>query len=71
MVKKNKVNFSEDYELNYHLKKHNLSQSKENRAVLVSLGKGFREKYGKDTLTHEEVDVLIAKNSKEFKIFKK
>ncbi|MFC2531436.1 bL21 family ribosomal protein [Segatella oris] len=34
------VDFSEDHELNYKLKKFNLSQSKENRETLVSLAEG-------------------------------
>ena len=36
------VNFGEDHELNYHLKKNNLSQSKENRETLITLGKAVK-----------------------------
>lgn len=41
------VNFSEDHELNYHLKKNGLSQSKDNRAKLVDLGSALKEESGK------------------------
>ena len=59
------VDFSEDHELNYKLKKFNLSQSKENRETLVSLAEG------KATLPHAEVDALIEKNITKFKELKK
>ena len=59
------VDFSEDHELNYKLKKFNLSQSKENRETLVSLAEG------KATLPHVEVDALIEKNIAKFKELKK
>ena len=59
------VDFSEDHELNYKLKKFNLSQSKENREILVSLAEG------KATLPHAEVDALIEKNIAKFKELKK
>lgn len=65
------VNFSEDHELNYHLKKHNLSQSKDNRAKLVDLGDQMKEKKDEKVLTHEEVDALIEKNIKNFKALNK
>ena len=59
------VDFGEDHELNYKLKKFNLSQSKENRETLVSLAEG------KATLPHAEVDALIEKNIAKFKELKK
>ena len=59
------VDFSEDHELNYKLKKFNLSQSKENRETLISLAEG------KATLPHAEVDALIEKNIAKFKELKK
>jgi len=65
------VNFSEDHELNYHLKKNNLSQSKENRETLTALGKELKEELGKNILTHEEVDALIEKNVAQFKALNK
>lgn len=61
------VNFSEDHELNYHLKKNELSQSKDNRAKLIELGDALKTETGKAVLTHEEVDALIEKNISEFK----
>ncbi len=65
------VNFSEDHELNYHLKKNGLSQSKENRETLVKLGTELKKEAGERVLTHEDVDALIAKNITEFKELKK
>lgn len=53
------VDFGEDHELNYNLRKFNLSQSKENREVLSSLGK--------TGMTHAEVDALIQENISKFK----
>lgn len=47
------VNFSEDYELNYHLKKVDKSQSKDNRATLIEMGKERKAELGKTVLTHE------------------
>lgn len=60
------VNFSEDSELNYHLKKNNLSQSKENRETLISLGKDVKEELGKRVLSHEDVDTAIEENISKF-----
>lgn len=60
------VNFGEDHELNYKLKKFNLSQSKDNRELLVELGTAEKEALGKKILTHEEVDELIQKNIEKF-----
>ncbi len=65
------VNFSEDHELNYHLRKNGLSQSKGNREALIVLGKEFKEKEGKRVLTHEEVDNLITENIAKFEEIKK
>ncbi|MCT2564544.1 50S ribosomal protein L21 [Chryseobacterium herbae] len=65
------VNFSEDHELNYHLKKNNLSQSKENRETLITLGKAVKVELEKTILTHEEVDAAIVKNIDTFKALNK
>lgn len=65
------VNFSEDHELNYKLKKHKLSASKENREKLVALGTEYKEKNNKHELLHAEVDALIKENITEFKELKK
>ena len=61
------VDASQDHELNYHLKKNNLSQSKDNREVLVNLIKGT----GEELPSHEVVDALIAEHITEFKELKK
>ncbi|WP_241280290.1 50S ribosomal protein L21 [Chryseobacterium cucumeris] len=65
------VNFGEDHELNYHLKKNNLSQSKENRETLITLGKAIKVELEKNILTHEEVDAAIIKNIDQFKALNK
>lgn len=65
------VNFSEDHELNYHLKKHSLSQSKDNRETLTTLAGEYKTAEGKKVLTHQEVDTLIEKNISQFKELKK
>ncbi|HNU59080.1 MAG TPA: 50S ribosomal protein L21 [Aquaticitalea sp.] len=65
------VNFGEDHELNYHLKKNGLSQSKANRDILIALGKEVKEKLGKNILTHEEVDAAIIENIDSFKSLNK
>lgn len=65
------VNFGEDHELNYHLKKNNLSQSKENRETLITLGKAVKVELEKNVLTHEEVDAVIIKNIDQFKALNK
>ncbi|MGK6343260.1 50S ribosomal protein L21 [Chryseobacterium sp. DT-3] len=65
------VNFGEDHELNYHLKKNNLSQSKENRETLITLGKAVKVELEKNVLTHEEVDAAIVKNIDQFKALNK
>jgi large subunit ribosomal protein L21 len=60
------VNFAEDHELNYHLKKNGLSQTKDNRALMVTLGDEAKAKLGKNVLTHEEVDAFITENISKF-----
>jgi large subunit ribosomal protein L21 len=66
----NTVNFGETHELNYHLKKHGLSQSKDNRQALTELGAEVKEKLDKNILTHEDVDTAIAANIDRFKALK-
>ncbi|MDQ0592089.1 large subunit ribosomal protein L21 [Chryseobacterium ginsenosidimutans] len=65
------VNFGEDHELNYHLKKNNLSQSKENRETLITLGKAVKVELEKTVLTHAELDAAIVKNIDTFKALNK
>jgi len=67
----NTVNFGEAHELNYHLKKNGLSQSKDNREALQTLGKEVKEKLGKNILTHEDVDAAIVENIDRFKALNK
>ena len=64
------VNFGEDHELNYHLKKNGLSQSKDNRQALADLGAEVKEALGKNILSHEDVDAAIAENIDRFKALK-
>ena len=56
------VNFGEDHELNHLLEKNDLSQSIDNRKVLVELGKELKEKLGKRVLGSEEFDAFIKEN---------
>ena len=56
------VSFSEDHELNYLLKKNGLSESIENRKVLVELGKELKEKTGKRVLQNDDFDAYIKEN---------
>src|SRR5690606_39140151 len=65
------VNFGEDHELNYHLKKNGLSRSTDNREALIALGKEVKAELGKDVLSHEEVDAAIVKNIGNFKALNK
>lgn len=60
------VNFGEAHELNYKLRKFDLSQSKDNRELLVELGDAEKEALGKTILSHEEVDALIERNIEKF-----
>ena len=64
------VNFGEAHELNYHLKKNGLSQSKDNRQALTDLGAETKEKLGKKVLTHDDVDTAILANIDRFKALK-
>ncbi|MGC4129617.1 MAG: 50S ribosomal protein L21 [Bergeyella sp.] len=65
------VNFGEDHELNYHLKKNGLSQSKDNREALIALGEEVKAELGKKILSHEDVDAAIEKNVDRFKALNK
>ena len=56
------VNFGEDHELNHLLEKNGLSQSIDNRKVLVEWGKELKEKLGKRVLGSEEFDAFIKEN---------
>jgi large subunit ribosomal protein L21 len=65
------VNFSEEHELNYQMKKHNLSQSKANREILVNIGTAHKEESGKKVLTQDEVSAIIQENIAQFTELKK
>ncbi|HCQ9180476.1 hypothetical protein ACK4RJ_10670 [Proteus mirabilis] len=56
------VSFSEDHELNYHLKKWGKKHSKANRDQLVKLGSELKKKLDVKHLQHTEIDAEIEKN---------
>lgn len=53
------VNFSEDYELNYHLRKVGKQQSSSNRSTLRTMGIELKTKLGKTRLTHSEFNSYV------------
>jgi len=53
------VNFSEDYELNYHLRKVSKQESIANRATLRTMGAELKARLGKTFLTHKEFHAYI------------
>jgi hypothetical protein len=53
------VNFSEDYELDYHLRKVNKQQTHANRVTLGTLGAELKAQSGKTFLTHAEFHTYI------------
>jgi len=58
------VNFSQDYELNYHLKKVNKRETEKNRNTLKTIGSELKVKLGKTRLTHAEFHPYV-KNQKD------
>lgn len=56
------VNFSEDHELNYHLRKVGKSQSQKNRDTLVVMGNELKAQTGKSRLRHDEFGPYVACN---------
>lgn len=54
------VNFSQDYELNDHLRKAGKKQSIANHATLKMMGSELKAQLGKTMLTHKEFDACIA-----------
>ena len=48
------VNFSQDYELNYHLKKVNKRETENNRITLKAMGDELKASLSKSRLTHDE-----------------
>lgn len=47
------MNFSEDYELNYHLNKVDKRQTESNRNLLKVMGNELKTKTGKARLRHD------------------
>lgn len=58
------VNFSEEHELNYQLRKVEKSQSRKNREELVAMGGELKEETGKTHLKHGEFHDYVKKNLK-------
>lgn len=59
------VNFSEQYELDYILRKFNKKQSLTNRVYLVALGNDYKNSTGKSRLQHEEFHSYVRENAAE------
>jgi hypothetical protein len=53
------VNFSEEYELNYHLRKVNKKESIANRSALRTMGTELKSRLNKTYLTHAEFHAYI------------
>ncbi|QTF09805.1 hypothetical protein [Brenneria izadpanahii] len=53
------VNFSEDYELNYHLRKVNKRETEKNRSTLRTMGTELKNQLGKTRVTHSEFHAYI------------
>lgn len=58
------VNFSEDHELNYVLKKCGKRETKENRAILCEMGKELKAKTEKRVLKGEDFHEYVVKEGK-------
>lgn len=56
------VNFSEDYEMDYHLRKAGKQQSAANRATLRKLGPELKASLGVTYLTHAQLHGYILEN---------
>ncbi|ATV59634.1 hypothetical protein [Fusobacterium pseudoperiodonticum] len=57
------INFSEEHELDYILKKYGKETSKENRDLLKEFGKQAKELLGKTMLEHQDLYKYIEDNS--------
>ena len=57
------INFSEEHELDYILKKYGKEPSKENRVVLKGFGERAKKLLGKTMLGHEEFYKYLEDNS--------
>lgn len=56
------VNFSEEHELNYHLRKVEKRQTESNRDLLVVMGKELKKDLDKARLTHAEFHPYVSKH---------
>lgn len=56
------VNFSEDYEMNYILRKFNKSQSLGNRSQLRKMGDECKRSLGVSRLKHSQFHPYVQKN---------
>lgn len=56
------VNFSEDYEMNYILRKFNKAQSAENRSKLRVMGDECKASLGVSRLTHAQFHPYVKRN---------
>lgn len=63
MADKDKVNLSEDYELNYILKKHEKRQTEENRKNLIEIAKKMKKETGSKQTDRDELEKVL-KNKK-------
>ena len=67
MSKENKYkNESEEYELNYNLRKNGYKENDYNRGVLRSLANVKKVEDCKETLTNKDYDEIIKKNKGAF-----
>lgn len=57
------VNFSEDYEMNYHLRKVDKRQTESNRGTLRVMGTELKSRTGKSRLTHGEFHPYVSNQS--------
>ena len=55
------VNFSEEHELNYHLRKVDKRQTENNRDILEVMGKELKKETGKARLQHSEFHTYVSK----------
>lgn len=55
------VNFSEDHELNYHLRKVNKAQSEKNRSTLRKIGELCKKELGVSRVTHKQFHSYVLK----------
>lgn len=56
------VNFSQDHEMNYHLRKVDKRQTESNRDKLRTMGKELKAILSKTRLTHGEFHPYVLKN---------